>query len=84
MELKSSLDWSDLKQELIKEASLVFSYQQIHHMTKNIEVMIRDLGNLEIQAKRMGHRKAVTKKVAEINSVLETFENIILLERLSK
>lgn len=84
MKIKSSLDWPEVKTELITQAAIVIHYPEISKIIRNLDNEIKRLGNEEIHARITGHDRRAKEMVDAINNIIETLENHLLLESLSR
>lgn len=58
-----------------------------HRLCKNIEIKIRDLGNIEIELRKresVYHTNLRNEKLKEINDTIRMFSKILLISSLSK
>lgn len=88
MELKTSLDWQDIKIEIQKLARMLPEFSNdFFKVSMNLERLVRELGNLEViarQKKTHAAKDACKKKVKQINEELKLIKRIHLMRLLSK
>lgn len=88
MELRTSLDWENIKVEIRKLGKMLPAFSHdFYRITINIESLVKELGNLEVEFRRSKSRnskEACKKKVKQINEELKQIKRIHLMGVLSK
>lgn len=81
MELKTSLDWDNIKAELHKLSRMLPAFSHdFYRVTINLGSLVRELGNLEVEFRRTKSRttkEACKKKVQQINEELTKIKKFI-------
>ena len=84
MKLTTSLDWDQVRSELVINATHSgIQFKEMSHIMRNLNEEVKKLGNEEIHARITGKDRRVKEKLEQINSVIETIEQHILLASLS-
>lgn len=88
MELKSSLDWDNVKTDLNKLSRMLPAFSHdFYRVTINMEGLVRELANLEVEFRRTkskATKESCKKKVKQINEELTQIKKIHLMSVLSR
>lgn len=88
MEIKTSLDWSTVKDDIRRMGRTLPAFSHdFYKVTMHLDGLVKELGNLEIEVKtRKTHssKDACKKKIKQINSELKLIEKIHLMSLLSR
>lgn len=88
MEIKTSLDWSEVKNEIKKLSKMLPAFSNdFYRLTIRLESLVRELGNLEVEYRRsksISKKDACKKKVKQINEELLTLKKVHLISLLSR
>ena len=88
MELKNSLDWPIVKDEIRRMSKMLPAFStDFYKVMINLDKLIKDLGNLEIESRsRKTHaaKDACKKKLKQINDELKLIQKIHLMSILSR
>jgi hypothetical protein len=87
-EIKDAQDWHHvepvLKTMMRQRPEFMHDYSRL---VKNIEVKIRELGNIDIQLRKqysIHYKQLRTDKLREINDTIRMFSKMLLISTLSK
>lgn len=87
LEIKSSLDWSKTETELRKLGKMLPMFKtDIQRVTNRISEMVKELSQLEVEARNTRSRSLVVKcdsKAAKINEELKQIQKFHLMSMLS-
>lgn len=87
LEIKSSLDWSKTETELRKLGNMLPMFKaDIQRVTNRISEMVKELSQLEVEARNTRSRSLVAKcdtKAAKINEELKQIQKFHLMSMLS-
>lgn len=88
MELHTSLDWVNLKDEIRRMSKLLPAFSHdFYRITLNLDKLVKELGNIEVEVRsRKTHaaKDACKKKVKQINDELKLIQKIHLMSVLSR
>lgn len=82
MEIKTSLDWDQVSIELAKQQSALPYNRDLSRLYLNIGNMVKELSQLEVDARRLNAPYMTVEKIAEINSAIDRLEKLLLLAKL--
>lgn len=82
--LRSSLDWSTRRGELLHCIRGVPYNRDLRHLLDNIDGMIKTLSILEVDARRTRNTGKVEDKLTEINKAINTLEGWVLIAQLMR
>ena len=87
IEIKSSLDWSKTETELRKLGNMLPMFRaDVVRITKHVNDMVKELSQLEVQARNTRSRSLVAQcesKVEKINEELKQVQKFHLMSMLS-
>lgn len=88
MKLNTSLDWADVKTQLKNMSKMLPEFSNdFYKIIINLESLVRELGNIEIEARCRRTASVIThqtSKISEINDELRKIEKIHLVSLLRK
>jgi hypothetical protein len=82
MEIKTSLDWMQVSIPLLEQQNALPYNRDLHKMYRNIGNMVKELSQLEVEARRLNAPYMTAEKIAEINSAIDRLEKLMLMAKL--
>lgn len=83
MEIKTTLDWSKVSIQILKNLNALPYNKDLYKLYKNITNMIGELSKLEVEARRLNAPYKTQEKIAEINSAIDRLEKLVLIAKLT-
>lgn len=84
MQIKSSLDWSDVHTQLRNRLSNVPYNPDLVKILRNIAESVAQLSRLEVDARRTQKYSYLDKQLEVINKSIDHFEKLLLIAELMK
>jgi hypothetical protein len=82
MTLKTSLDWQDIRAELVKTVSALPYNRDLRHMLFNIDKMVVRLAQVEVEARRTRRDSTKSEEYRAVIAAIENFEQYCMLATL--
>ena len=82
MKIETSLDWDSVSDTLTDQMIKIGYNPDLTKMYYNIRVMVNELGNLEVTARRTRKPYITQTKLDEINQAIDHLEKLLLIAKL--
>ena len=82
MRVESSLDWFDIKTELVKQLDSIGYNPDLRKMLKNIDTMVSELSKLEVESRRTHKNTYSDTQKEKVNKAIDHLEKLLLMAKL--
>lgn len=84
MKIETSLDWSNIRNQLRTQLDNLPYNVDLHKMLKNIDKMVDELSKVEVEARRIRNTSYLVDRVSDINKSIDHLEKLILMASLMR
>lgn len=84
MKIETSLDWSNIRNQLRTQLDNLPYNVDLHKMLKNIDKMVDELSKVEVEARRIRNTSYLSDRVKEINKSIDHLEKLLLMAALMR
>jgi hypothetical protein len=82
MKITSSLEWFNVRAEIVSQIHRLDYNADLRKMLKSIDHMVEELSKLEVEARRINKTTKTQPKIDAINNAIETLDQFITMAAL--